>query len=213
MIELEIISDFACPWCFIGKRRLEKALAERPDLDITITWLPFQLNPDMPREGRNRHEYYIDKFGHEGVVNFRKTLNTAAQGEGIFLGYAPDAIAPNTLSAHTLMYWATEERNVDTGALAERLFEAHLVACENIGNHDVLVRIAGESGMDQDKIRLNLATSEDEAVVKQQINQAAAMGVGGVPFFIFNRQYGISGAQPAETLLAAFDQALKGPVN
>jgi predicted DsbA family dithiol-disulfide isomerase len=206
LINLEIVSDFACPWCFIGKRRLEKAIALRPGLDISVNWLPFQLNPGMPREGRNRLDYYNDKFGPEGVTSFRKTLNEAGSGEGINFCYESDAMAPNTLSAHTLMLWATRDGSIDCEALAEKLFEAHLVACENIGDHDVLLRIAGELGMDQDSVRTRLTSGEDEEQVKQQISQATALGIQGVPFFIINRQYGISGAQPAEVLAAAFDQ-------
>jgi predicted DsbA family dithiol-disulfide isomerase len=105
-IPLTIVSDFACPWCLIGKRRLEEAMAQLPDLDILIDWQPFQLNPDMPRSGINRGDYYENKFGAEGLVELRDTLAHAGAESGIVFGNEPTAIAPNTLSAHVLMFWA-----------------------------------------------------------------------------------------------------------
>ena len=205
-INIEMVSDFACPWCFIGKRRLKKAIEQRPDLDTALNWRPFQLNPDMPREGRNRRDYYRNKFGDEGAKNLRETLKNAGAEEGIVFCNEADAMAPNTLSAHVLMFWATEDENIDTNALAEKLFNAHHVACENIGDHDVLVRIAGEAGMDKASVMSKLAAGDDEDKVKEQIHQSAARAISSVPFFIINDQYGISGAQPAEILASAFDQ-------
>lgn len=205
-INIEMVSDFACPWCFVGKRRLEKAMEQRPDLDIALDWRPFQLNPDMPREGRNRREYYLEKFGEEGLQGLRETVNTAGAEDGIIFCDTPEAVAPNTLSAHVLMFWASEDESVDTNALAEKLLNAHHVVCENIGDHDVLVRIAGEVGMNQSSVASRLVAGDDEGEVQEQIRQSAARGVSGVPFFIINDQYGISGAQPAEALISAFDQ-------
>ena len=205
-MNLKIVSDFACPWCYIGKRRLKKAMEMRPDLDIGIHWLPFQLNPDMPREGMNRQDYYRAKFGEGGVQALRENLDQAGACEGIIFGYAADAVAPNTLSAHVLMHWAAAEPAIDRDALAEKLFRAHLVNCENIGDHELLARIAGETGMDGSRVREGLVSGRDEDVVKRQIGEAVAMGVSGVPFFIVNDRYGIPGAQPPETLLSVFDE-------
>jgi predicted DsbA family dithiol-disulfide isomerase len=205
-INIEMVSDFACPWCFIGKRRLKKAIEQQPDLETTLIWRPFQLNPDMPRGGRNRQDYYRNKFGDEGAKNLRETLKNAGAEEGIVFCNEPHAMAPNTLSAHVLMFWATEDENIDANALAEKIFNAHHVACENIGDHDVLVRIAGEAGMDKASVMSKLAAGDDEDKIKGQIYQSAARAISSVPFFIINDQYGISGAQPAETLASAFDQ-------
>jgi predicted DsbA family dithiol-disulfide isomerase len=116
-------------------------------------------------------------------------------------------MAPNTLSAHMLMFWAAMDENIDTNALAEKLFNAHHVACENIGDIDVLMRIAGEAGMDTASVVSKLAAGDDEDKVKEQIYQSAEGGVSGVPFFIINDKYGISGAQPSDTLASVFDQA------
>jgi predicted DsbA family dithiol-disulfide isomerase len=205
-INIELVSDFACPWCLVGKRRLEKAIEQRPDLDVALAWRPFQLNPDMPREGLNRKDYYLDKFGEEGLQGLRETVNNAGAREGIVFCDVPDAMAPNTLSAHVLMFWASEDKKIDADALAEKLLNAHHVDCENIGDHDVLVRIAGEAGMDKASVASRLAAGDDENKVQEQIHRSAARGVSGVPFFIINDQYGISGAQPAEAFISAFDQ-------
>lgn len=205
-IIIELVSDFACPWCFIGYRRLKKAVEQRPGLDTALHWRPFQLNPDMPREGRSRREYYRNKFGDEGAVNLRETLKKPGAEEGIVFCDEPDALAPNTLSAHVLMFWATEDKNIDINALAEMLFTAHHVVCENIGNHGVLGRIAGEAGMDKASVMSKLAAGDDEDKVREQIHLSAARGVSSVPLFVINGQYSISGAHPADTLASAFDQ-------
>ena len=208
-VNIEVVSDFACPWCLVGKRRLEKALERLPDMNIKLNWRPFQLNPDMPREGRNRRDYYRDKFGEERLKDLRVALDSAGAGEGIVFCDEPGAMAPNTLSAHTLMFWASTDGNIDSNALAEKLFHAHHVACENIGDHGVLVRIAGEAGMDEVDVLAKLAAGDDEDTIKGQIHQAVVQGITGVPFFIINNQYGLSGAQPSETLVSAISTATK----
>jgi len=205
-LDIEVISDPVCPWCYVGKRRLERAIAQRPDLDFTLRWQPFQLNPDMPREGRNRQEYYREKFGRERAETLLDGLRQTGEEEGISFCSDADAMAPNTLSAHVLMYWANADDSIDADALAEKLFHAHHVACEDIGNHEVLIRMAGEVGMDESDIAGRLAAGEDEAVVKERIAHLVALGVSGVPFFIVNGKYGISGAQPPDILVSAFDQ-------
>jgi predicted DsbA family dithiol-disulfide isomerase len=205
-INIEVVSDFACPWCFIGHRRVKEAIALRPDLEFALVWRPFQLNPDMPFAGQNRREYYRNKFGDERAASLRETLQNVGAQEGIVFCNEPDAMAPNTLRAHVLMYWASENKNVDTDALAEKLFHVHHVACENIGDQDVLVRIAGQVGMDEIAVRSKLAAGQDEDKLKAQVRQSAADGVSSVPFYLINQKYSISGAQPAENLASAFDQ-------
>ena len=171
-----------------------------------MSWQPFQLNPDMPREGRNRRDYYRDKFGDERAEAHRENLNNVGAEDGIVFCDDPDAIAPNTLSAHVLMFWAGNDADVDTNALAEKLFNAHHIACENIGDIGVLTRIAGEVGMDETLVGSKIAAGDDEEEVKAQIYRFAAGGVSGVPFFIFDKRYGVSGAQSSDTLVSIFDE-------
>lgn len=206
-ITVEIVSDFACPWCLVGKRRFEKALAQLPDLSIVVKWRPFQLNPTMPREGRNRRDYYLKKFDPDHLDAMRAHLYAAGAEDGIVFCDAPDAMAPNTLSAHVLMYWAEADPNIDTNAVAEKLFNAHHVACENIGDLEVLVRIGHETGMDEQTVRTKLLAGEDESPVEAQIEFASRQGISGVPFFIINNRYGLSGAQPADHLASAILKA------
>lgn len=205
-LQIEAVSDYVCPWCYVGKRRLESAIAQRPDLDISVSWRPFQLSPDMPRSGRKRLEHYQQIFGAERAQTIMDSMQDTGREEGIAFGSSPDAMSPNTLSAHVLLLWARERGDIDANALAEKLFYAHHVACENIGDHAVLARIAGEVGMDVAQMRHDLAAGTDEDRVQQLIRESVARGVSGVPFFIINGRYGLSGAQPADAFLAAFDQ-------
>jgi len=206
MLTIDVVSDPVCPWCFVGKRRLESAIAQLPELDITVRWHPFQLNPDMPREGRNRQEYYREKFGEERAKMMLSGLQDTGADEGISFGQDPEAVSPNTLSAHVLMHWANLDENIDADALAEKIFSAHHEACENIGDHQVLTRLAGEVGMDEETIATRLAAGADESVIKESIEHSVQLGVSGVPFFVVNGKYGISGAQPPESLVSAFGQ-------
>jgi predicted DsbA family dithiol-disulfide isomerase len=206
-LTIDIVSDHVCPWCYVGKRRLEKALARRPDIDAKINWLPFQLSPDMPREGRDRMEYFKSIFGEERAQTILDSLSDTGQEEGIAFALKPGARSPNTLSAHVLMYWAGEAEGVDQNELAEKLFAAHHVDCEDLGNPEVLARIADECGMEGAEVLQKLADGIDEDVVTELMNQARAAGVSGVPFFIVNKKLALSGAQPPEVLLQALEQA------
>lgn len=208
-LHIEVVSDHVCPWCYVGKRRLEKALAQRQDLDAEIIWQPFQLSPDMPREGKKRLDHYRQIFGDERAESIMNSMKETGAAEGIAFGYNPDAMSPNTLSAHALMLWAAEDANTDANALAEKLFHAHHVACEDIGDHDVLERIAVEIGMDESEVREKLAAGVDEDRVQKLMQHSVERGVSGVPFFIINGRYGLSGAQPPEVLLQAFDEIVE----
>ena len=205
-VKIEVVSDHVCPWCYVGKRRLEAAIAQRPELDIDVSWQPYQLSPDMPREGRKRLDHYREIFGEQRAQTIMESMKDTGKDEGISFGNSPDAVSPNTLSAHVLMLWAGDDESIDADELAEKLFHAHHVACENLGDHAVLVRIAGEVGMDKAQIAALLASGADESRVTDLIQKSQERGVSGVPFFIINGRYALSGAQPPETLVAAFDQ-------
>jgi predicted DsbA family dithiol-disulfide isomerase len=205
-ISVEIVSDMVCPFCYLGKRRLERAIAERPDLDIDVSWQPFQLSPDMPLEGHDRLEHYQQLFGADRAQQIMDSMQDTGKDDGIAFGYKPGARSPNTLAAHVLMLLARDHDLVDMDELAEKLFYAHHVACEDIGDIDLLVRIAAEAGMNTAGLAEKLRSVDAEAAVGALIGQAREQGVSGVPFFIIDGRYGISGAQPAESFVAAFDE-------
>jgi predicted DsbA family dithiol-disulfide isomerase len=205
-ISIEVVSDHVCPWCYVGKKRLEAAIAQRPELDIQVVWQPFQLSPDMPREGHDRLEHYQQIFGEERATQIMDSMKDTGVDEGIAFDYKEGARSPNTLTAHALMLLAHEDDSVDQNALAEQLFDAHHVACEDIGDINVLLRIAGELGMDADAVKEKLSSAETESEVKKLIQQSVERGVTGVPFFIINDRYGLSGAQPIDKFLETFDR-------
>jgi len=205
-IPIQIVSDIVCPWCYIGKRRLEKALAGRPDLAVEVTWFPYQLSPDMPREGRDRAEHHASIFGAERAVQIREKMQALGAAEGIAFDMPPGARAPNTLSAHVLMYWASRSAGIDQNLLAEKLFHAHHVRGEDIGNPVVLAGIASEVGMNAAEVLTALRDGTDEDTVRGLIGQARQAGVSGVPFFIFDGRHALSGAQPPEAIIEVLEE-------
>jgi len=209
-LSIQIVSDLVCPWCYVGKRRLERALAARPDLRVVVTWLPFQLSPDMPREGKDRQAHYATIFGPEKARSIMAGMQQTATAEGLRFEARPGARSPNTLSAHVLLYWASQDDGiavgVDQNALAEKLFAAHHTHSEDLGDPVVLARIAGEVGMDPARVEAGLRAGTDEDRVQALMEEARKAGVSGVPFFIFNGQYAVSGAQPPESLIEVLDR-------
>jgi predicted DsbA family dithiol-disulfide isomerase len=209
-IRIEIVSDPVCPWCYIGGRRLQRALAARPDLQAEVHWLPFQLSPDLPREGRDRQAHYASIFGPERAAQIMAGMAERGREDGIAFQVKPGARSPNTLSAQVLLYWAGQDPGVDQAAMAETLFAAHHEACDDIGDPEVLARIAGQHGMDAVRVLADLKAGKDEAIVVAQIEELRQLGIGGVPFFIFDRRLAVSGAQPPEAFLEVLDQVAAG---
>lgn len=194
-LTIDVVSDVICPWCFLGKRRLDKALAGLPGIVADIRFRPFMLDPTIPPEGIDRTEYLTRKFGAERLKTLHDPLTAAGQEDGV--PYAFDRITrtPNTLDAHRLIRWATA---AGRGPLVvEDLFLAYWRDGEDVGDRATLARIAASHGMDAAEA---LASGLDREAVQAEIAQAQAMGVQGVPTFIFNGKYGVSGAQPAEVL-------------
>ena len=204
MITVDVISDTVCPWCLIGKRKLEAALTQRSDLDVSINWHPFQLHPDMPKEGMDRKTAIAAKFG--SLENAQQLYQrVAAAGLEVDVAFKFDAIprTPNTLDSHRLIYWAGQVGVQD--AMVEILFNYFFLQGKDIGDHAVLLEAAVEAGMDVDVIKEKLASEEDLSVIRANEQQARQLGVEGVPFFVFNRKYALSGAQPPEAFLQVFD--------
>ncbi len=214
-LTVDVVSDVVCPWCYIGKRRLEAALARlreaEPDLPVDVRWHPFQLNPDLPPEGRDRRSYLEAKFG--GPERAREVYaRVAAAGETVGIPFAFDAIErqPNTGDAHRLIGWAQSRREGDPDALVERLFRAYFLDGVFVGDREALVRIAVEAGYDPDDARRFLASDEMVATIAEADRRARAMGITGVPFFVFGGKTALSGAHEPETMLDAIAQARSG---
>ncbi len=196
MTRLDIISDPICPWCYIGKANLDKALAAHPDHPFEITWRPFQLNPDMPREGMDRREYLETKFGKEGAVKAYAVVEEHAAAAGLTINYDKIQRTPNTLDAHRLIRWAAVDGKQN--AVVTDLFQRNFVLGEDISDHAVLVDVAVKAGMDGDAIARLLEGDADLAEVQAEDRQAREMGVQGVPCFIVAGAHALSGAHPTE---------------
>ena len=212
-LTIDIVSDVVCPWCYIGKRKLEAALAlpEAADLPpVVIRWHPFQLNPDLPATGMPRKQYLEDKFGGpERAKAIYDRVRAAGSAVGLSLNIDGIAHQANTLSAHALIAFA-QQGDQDGSDMKERLLKAYFVENRNIGDTDVLVAIAAEAGLDADAARAFITSADERTAVSESDAQARQLGVTGVPFFIFNRQLAVSGAQDPATLLEAMKQAASG---
>ena len=212
-LTIDIVSDVVCPWCYIGKRKLEAALAlpEAADLPpVVIRWHPFQLNPDLPATGMPRKQYLEDKFGGpERAKTIYDRVRAAGDAVGLSLNIDGIAHQANTLSAHALIAFA-QQGDQDGSDMKERLLKAYFVENRNIGDTDVLVAIAAEAGLDANAARAFITSADERTAVSESDAQARQLGVTGVPFFIFNRQLAVSGAQDPATLLEAMKQAVAG---
>lgn len=204
-LRIDVWSDIACPWCYVGKRRLEAALAAFPHRDaVDVRWHSFQLDPSAPRSLSPQPGYaqrLAAKYGvspAQGQQMIDRMVHTAAQ-DGIAMDF--ERIRPgNTLDAHRLLHLAQQRGRQD--ALKERLFSAYLCEGQAIGEPEVLLRLGEQAGLDLDEVQGVLAGDAFGAEVRADIAQARAFGVSGVPFFVVGERYGVSGAQSPETLLA-----------
>jgi predicted DsbA family dithiol-disulfide isomerase len=205
---IDIVSDTICPWCFIGKRRLERALAQRPGLEVQIGWRPFELNPDMPIAGMERAQYLQLKFGGAERANrIYTTIAAAGAEEGIGFRFERIKRAPNTVASHRLIRWATGQNKQD--AAVEALFTRYFIEGDDIGDHTVLAEVAAAIGMDPALTHELLDRGDDADVVKAEEQVARRMGINGVPCFIVDRKYAVSGAQDPAVLLQVFDLAVR----
>jgi predicted DsbA family dithiol-disulfide isomerase len=197
MIRLDIFSDPVCPWCYIGKAHLDRALERRPDHPFTVAWHPFQLNPDMPPEGVDRQEYLGAKFGgKERAVQIYARVEEAAKAAGLDIDFAGIPRVPNTLDAHRMIHWAGLEGKET--AMVSALFRAYWREGRDIGEASVLAEIAGEIGMDKELAARLLATDADRDDLAARDMDARRKGVNAVPTFLIAQQYVLSGAQPPE---------------
>lgn len=205
MTKLDIISDPICPWCYIGKARLDRALESHPEHRFEIEWHPFQLNPDMPPEGMDRREYLELKFGgKQGAVEFYGNIAKAAEESGLHVNFEKIDRTPNTLDAHRVIHWSGLEGKQTR--LVTALFKAFFVEGFDISKHDVLVDVASSVGIDGDMIRKLLAQDVDKAGIRARDKNAREKGVRGVPCFIVDDHHVVQGAQPAELWSNVIDE-------
>jgi predicted DsbA family dithiol-disulfide isomerase len=208
-VRIDVVSDVVCPWCFIGKRRLEKALALKPDVPVEVHWHPYFLNDWIPREGISREQYLITKFGSvERYNGIAQRVSAAAAAEG--LDYAMDKISrqPNTLDAHRLIKWA--DGIGKAAEMKQRLMDLYFSDGADLTSHAVLAQAAGDVGLSAEDIRAWLASDKDIAAVEQEAQQAKEAGIEGVPMFIFNGKFAVSGAQAPEHLAETIERLAAG---
>lgn len=196
-IKLDIMSDPICPWCYIGKAHLDRALESEPDHPFAIEWHPFQLNPDMPAEGMDRRAYLEGKFGgKEGAVRAYAPVVEHAEKAGLKINFEAMQRTPNTMNAHRLIHWAGIEGR-QTAAVSA-LFKAYFVDARDIGDAEVLADIADGIEMDASVVTRLLATDEDMEDIRKRDAHSREMGINSVPTFIVGGRHAVPGAQPPE---------------
>ena len=206
---IDVVSDVVCPWCYIGKRHLEAALAtldESGQARPVVRWHPYELNPDLPAEGVDRREYLERKFGGPArAAQIYERVQRAGTQAGLAFDFERIERQPNTRAAHRLIAWAQGRGDADP--LVERLFRAYFIDGRFVGANEVLAEIAHESGLDADAAYAFLASDVGNAEIAEAEERAASLGISGVPFFIVDGRYGLSGAQPAEAIVEALRRA------
>src|SRR3954469_11264230 len=204
-LQIDIVSDVVCPWCYIGKRRIENALALAPEIPVEVNWRPFFLNPWIPREGIDRATYLETKFGSvEAYQGIAQRVVAAAGEEG--LSYRPEAVMrqPNTIDCHRLIHWADAAGKAPQ--MKQRLMELYFRDGGDLTQTDTLVQAAADIGLDADGIRARLASDEDVELISAQAKEAADKGISGVPTYVFAGKYAVSGAQDPDKLARAIRQ-------
>jgi predicted DsbA family dithiol-disulfide isomerase len=204
-VEIDVVSDVVCPWCFLGKRKLDAAMKQVPQFEYEVRWRPFQLDPTIPPEGKSRRDYMSAKFGEEKIVAIHARLEEAGREDGIAFAFDKITRSPNTLDAHRLIRWA--QGSGKQSDVVERLFSLYFCEGADIGDRTVLLRVAEQVGLDAETFARLYAEGVDIGTVREEISTAARMGISGVPFFIFNGKYAVSGAQPVDALVGVIWKA------
>ena len=200
-ISIDVISDVICPWCFLGKRRLDKAIGLLDGITVEVNWRPFFLDPTIPAEGMSRRTYLENKFGADRLKTIHDPILAAGMADGVPYAFDKITRTPNTMDAHRLIRWSHvggKQHDV-----TERLFMAYFNGGLDIGDRAVLAKIAGEAGMDEADVSTRLENGTDIGAVNAEVERAHRMGVNGVPCFIFAQKQGLMGAQPTEQLTTA----------
>ncbi len=207
-VEVDVVSDIMCPWCYIGRKRLEKALNSLENTEVEVRWRPYQLDSTLPPEGKDRQKYLNDKFGGaEQAQEKYHQIEQAGKLEGIDFAFGKIEIAPNTLNAHRLIRWSANGGEEVQQKMVDRLFELFFEEGANLADNDVLIDAGVEVGMDRDLLEKLLPTDADLKEVKQEVALAQNMGIRGVPCFIINNKRAVMGAQEPETIAGAIREA------
>jgi predicted DsbA family dithiol-disulfide isomerase len=211
MTKIEVYSDVVCPWCFIGKRHLDSALAtfrRASGGEVAVTWRAFQLNPQLPPQGMPRKTYVETKFGGaQRAAAIYQRVSDAGRAAGIDFAFDKIVTQPNTLHAHRLIRYAHASGQQD--AMVTRLFTAYFLEGADLTDIATLARLAAEVGLDRAQAQAYLATDENAADIANEDAQAHSMGIEGVPFFIVAERYAVSGAQPPEALLQVLERVVQ----
>jgi predicted DsbA family dithiol-disulfide isomerase len=211
-VSVDIVADLVCPWCWLGKRNWDAARKLVPEIPVETVWRPYQLDPDLPPAGRTYREYMKAKFSGENTerwAQMRTYLEQAAPAAGIEFRFDDIPIRPNTLNAHRVLRWAEGQGVAD--AAAEGLFRAFFADGKDIGDRQVLSQIAGAAGLDGELTAELLASNRDDASIREEEAFFRKLGVTGVPTYIFNGRFAVSGAQEPQILADAIRQAAQEP--
>jgi predicted DsbA family dithiol-disulfide isomerase len=204
-MQLNIFSDTICPYCLIGKRRLDQALAERPGLDIQISWLPFQLDPEMPVEGRNRKQHLTERFGSvEAAMESFEGMRLMGQAEGIDFRFDKIGRSTNTFESHRMVYFAHAHGLQDE--MVEALFAAYFTEGLFLGDHEILAGLGEKIGLDGDEVRVFLKSDDAVEAIRTDEAQIRTMGIESIPLYVLDGRLPLSGLQTKETFLAFFDR-------
>jgi predicted DsbA family dithiol-disulfide isomerase len=206
-LTIDVVSDVVCPWCYLGQMRLDQAISAVPEVEVSVSWRPFQLDPTIPAEGMDRKAYMRAKFGDESRLRDAHA-RLEALGRDVGIDYAFDAImvSPNTLDAHRIIRWAGADSRDTQNRLVRDLFSAYFEHGQNIGDHSVLADAARKAGMAATVVESLLASDADREAVAEEARTASRMGVTGVPCFLFEGKYAVMGAQEVSTLADAIKQ-------
>lgn len=204
-LTIDVYSDVICPWCYIGKRRLDRALDQvKASAEVAITWRPFQLNPTMPKEGMDRATYLEAKFGSlDAFRRMEERMLAAGAFEHVAFAMGKIARTPNTFLAHRLIWYGAKLGHQD--AVVESLFRGYFERGADIGSQRTLTHLANQAGLDEKEVERFLASDEGEAEVKGEEVEGHRLGIRGVPYFLLNQTHGISGAQPVEAFVSAIN--------
>lgn len=203
-ITIDVVSDAVCPWCFIGQKRLDLALEAVSDVEVSVSWRPFQLDPTIPAGGVERHAYMAGKFGSmDKVATAHERVREAARDTDIAFDFEGITVAPNTLDAHRVIRWAATSGNDVQNTVVRAIFSAYFEQARDIGDRQVLIDIGTAAGMERPVLETLLAGDADREAVQGEIAMASQMGITGVPCFLLEGRYAVMGAQDAATLADA----------